>query len=136
MFGPIRTISDRLSLPVASIESRYFVTIVGIQRQSDKRILVGTAPGSELNRIVVKASYFEDTMITPTKPHSSPLKTVDTVDSDDTGNTTSAAENLPNTANSSKNVPEKLKEKEYGGPSGLEPTRYGDWEKNGRCTDF
>ncbi len=26
--------------------------------------------------------------------------------------------------------------KEYGGPKGLEPTRYGDWEKNGRCTDF
>jgi hypothetical protein len=26
--------------------------------------------------------------------------------------------------------------KEIGGPSGLEPTRYGDWERNGRCTDF
>ncbi len=26
--------------------------------------------------------------------------------------------------------------KEYGGPKGLEPTRYGDWEQNGRCTDF
>jgi len=26
--------------------------------------------------------------------------------------------------------------KEYGGPSGPEPTRYGDWEKNGRCYDF
>ena len=25
---------------------------------------------------------------------------------------------------------------EYGGPSGMEPTRYGDWEKNGRCIDF
>lgn len=25
---------------------------------------------------------------------------------------------------------------EHGGPTGLEPTRYGDWEKNGRCTDF
>ena len=22
------------------------------------------------------------------------------------------------------------------GPKGLEPTRYGDWEKNGRCIDF
>lgn len=27
-------------------------------------------------------------------------------------------------------------EKEYGGPKGLEPTRYGDWEKAGRCYDF
>ncbi len=25
---------------------------------------------------------------------------------------------------------------EYGGPKGPEPTRYGDWEKNGRCIDF
>jgi len=25
---------------------------------------------------------------------------------------------------------------EIGGPKGPEPTRYGDWEKNGRCTDF
>jgi hypothetical protein len=28
------------------------------------------------------------------------------------------------------------KPKETGGPKGLEPTRYGDWEKNGRCIDF
>lgn len=26
--------------------------------------------------------------------------------------------------------------KEYGGPKGPEPTRYGDWEKGGRCIDF
>jgi hypothetical protein len=26
--------------------------------------------------------------------------------------------------------------KEIGGPKGPEPTRYGDWEYNGRCTDF
>lgn len=25
---------------------------------------------------------------------------------------------------------------EIGGPPGPEPTRYGDWEKNGRCIDF
>jgi hypothetical protein len=25
---------------------------------------------------------------------------------------------------------------ETGGPEGLEPTRYGDWEKAGRCIDF
>lgn len=25
---------------------------------------------------------------------------------------------------------------EVGGRGGLEPTRYGDWEKNGRCIDF
>ena len=26
--------------------------------------------------------------------------------------------------------------KENGGPQGPEPTRYGDWEQKGRCTDF
>ncbi len=28
------------------------------------------------------------------------------------------------------------KNKEIGGRDGPEPTRYGDWEKNGRCIDF
>ncbi len=28
------------------------------------------------------------------------------------------------------------KAKEIGGPSGPEPTRYGDWERNGICVDF
>jgi len=28
------------------------------------------------------------------------------------------------------------KPQEKGGPKGPEPTRYGDWENNGRCTDF
>ena len=26
--------------------------------------------------------------------------------------------------------------KEIGGPKGPEPTRYGDWERKGRCIDF
>ena len=26
--------------------------------------------------------------------------------------------------------------REIGGPKGPEPTRYGDWERNGRCSDF
>jgi hypothetical protein len=26
--------------------------------------------------------------------------------------------------------------REIGGPKGPEPTRYGDWEVGGRCTDF
>ncbi|MGI9506159.1 MAG: DUF1674 domain-containing protein [Geminicoccaceae bacterium] len=31
-------------------------------------------------------------------------------------------------------TPERVKE--VGGPEGPEPTRYGDWEKGGRCSDF
>ena len=26
--------------------------------------------------------------------------------------------------------------KEFGGPKGPNPTRYGDWERKGRCVDF
>ncbi|KAA3620359.1 MAG: DUF1674 domain-containing protein [Proteobacteria bacterium] len=26
--------------------------------------------------------------------------------------------------------------REFGGPKGPEPTRYGDWERKGRCIDF
>jgi hypothetical protein len=29
-----------------------------------------------------------------------------------------------------------VKPPEFGGPEGPEPTRYGDWERNGRCVDF
>lgn len=28
------------------------------------------------------------------------------------------------------------REKEIGGRDGPDPTRFGDWEKNGRCIDF
>lgn len=31
---------------------------------------------------------------------------------------------------------QKVVKKEVGGPKGLEPTRYGDWESKGRCYDF
>ena len=39
--------------------------------------------------------------------------------------------------NPEKNSNKKNKEiKEIGGRKGLDPTRYGDWEKSGRCIDF
>ena len=31
---------------------------------------------------------------------------------------------------------DNIETKEIGGPKGPEPTRYGDWEKAGRCSDF
>jgi hypothetical protein len=31
---------------------------------------------------------------------------------------------------------ERPRPREIGGPKGPEPTRYGDWEVNGRCSDF
>jgi hypothetical protein len=33
-------------------------------------------------------------------------------------------------------VQDKDRPKEIGGRGGLDPTRYGDWEKAGRCVDF
>jgi hypothetical protein len=37
---------------------------------------------------------------------------------------------------SSQTAPPEPVPREIGGPSGPEPTRFGDWEKNGRCIDF
>ena len=34
------------------------------------------------------------------------------------------------------NILDKEHSKELGGRKGPEPTRFGDWEKNGRCIDF
>jgi len=36
----------------------------------------------------------------------------------------------------SASAPESPQALEIGGPPGPEPTRYGDWEKKGRCIDF
>jgi hypothetical protein len=33
-------------------------------------------------------------------------------------------------------APKQPRPREIGGPKGPEPTRYGDWEVGGRCTDF
>ena len=33
-------------------------------------------------------------------------------------------------------VTKKSKDVEVGGPKGPDPTRFGDWERNGRCIDF
>ena len=40
----------------------------------------------------------------------------------------------PKADDNSQNVPDR--QKEIGGRGGLDPTRYGDWEKAGRCIDF
>jgi hypothetical protein len=42
----------------------------------------------------------------------------------------------PDAAKSTEKPPAPAKPREIGGPKGPEPTRYGDWEVNGRCTDF
>ncbi|MCB1749406.1 MAG: DUF1674 domain-containing protein [Gammaproteobacteria bacterium] len=40
-------------------------------------------------------------------------------------------------ADDSDTAPEApVRPREIGGPKGPEPTRYGDWERKGRCIDF
>lgn len=34
------------------------------------------------------------------------------------------------------NGADAARDDEFGGPSGPEPTRFGDWERKGRCIDF
>jgi hypothetical protein len=52
---------------------------------------------------------------------------------------TESVENKPLTAEDSA-LPEGEESlvavQEIGGPSGPEPTRFGDWERKGRCVDF
>jgi hypothetical protein len=38
--------------------------------------------------------------------------------------------------NAGKTKGESPRPREIGGRDGPDPTRYGDWEKNGRCIDF
>jgi len=51
------------------------------------------------------------------------------------------SERAPNPAETDESSPPKPAPQappteEIGGPKGPEPTRYGDWEIGGRCTDF
>ena len=43
---------------------------------------------------------------------------------------------VPTADTASKADPGVAPAAEIGGRDGPEPTRYGDWEKNGRCIDF
>ena len=51
-----------------------------------------------------------------------------------------ATEPIDKIAQNNDNTPEKRvvgeMPNELNGPKGPEPTRYGDWEQKGRCTDF
>ncbi len=49
---------------------------------------------------------------------------------------TPAAEPAPLVRSVAEQKQETPAAEEFGGRPGLDPTRYGDWEKNGRCIDF
>lgn len=53
--------------------------------------------------------------------------------------TSKSVENAANSEASAKNSADAAPadgQKEIGGPKGPEPTRFGDWERDGRCVDF
>lgn len=66
-------------------------------------------------------------MTDPTKPQAEPVKT----GSADEKPAASAAEPFQRPP-----VPKPMDVEEIGGPPGPEPTRYGDWQFNGKVTDF
>jgi len=55
-----------------------------------------------------------------------------------TSKDTSTPDDVPEEERDSNDVSsqEPEQEREIGGREGPDPTRYGDWEKNGRCIDF
>ncbi len=70
-----------------------------------------------------------------------PNKTSEIVENETQSGETSSPEELNSRkASSDKHTADAAKDAtrpvEIGGQKGPEPTRYGDWEKNGRCTDF
>lgn len=56
----------------------------------------------------------------------------------DTAPTTAPEAAVPSGADATPPSPPQpaVPEQEIGGPKGPDPTRYGDWERNGRCIDF
>ena len=49
---------------------------------------------------------------------------------------TAATPATPAPATTEAPAPRTPRPRESGGPTGPEPTRYGDWERKGRCIDF
>lgn len=53
-----------------------------------------------------------------------------------TENTKEKKEKAPQDTNPLPPMKPEVMPEEFGGTDGPEPTRYGDWENKGRCTDF
>jgi len=54
----------------------------------------------------------------------------------DTTTKETTEETVPSPRGTDAEPGEPTKPREIGGRKGPEPTRYGDWEKGGRCIDF
>ncbi|MCG6863763.1 MAG: DUF1674 domain-containing protein [Chromatiaceae bacterium] len=56
--------------------------------------------------------------------------------SNKSGSDKEASATVPDTEGDEQKEAQPQGHREVGGPPGPEPTRYGDWEKGGRCIDF
>ena len=88
-----------------------------------------------------KGAPVEDATMTESKPTPSATSTISPQSGKPLPATGRDAAPAPETANKAaapgKPAPAAPARKpEIGGPKGPEPTRYGDWEKGGRCVDF
>lgn len=54
----------------------------------------------------------------------------------ETPSSVAGEDHASNSPTSSDESGDNARPRELGGRKGPEPTRYGDWEKNGRCIDF
>jgi len=59
-----------------------------------------------------------------------------TIKTTNTTKTSDSRANPSNDDNAEETAGGTVREKEIGGRDGPYPTRYGDWEKAGRCIDF
>jgi hypothetical protein len=64
------------------------------------------------------------------------MKNPDSTAPDQTQSAAAPVADAPAEAAHQKPAASAKRPREIGGPSGLEPTRYGDWERNGRVSDF
>ena len=69
------------------------------------------------------------------RPSTSPLLKIDVV-VEQTKNKTKSDPTAEVINTNSAGAVKKQNVTEIGGRGGLDPTRFGDWEKNGRCIDF
>ena len=74
--------------------------------------------------------HIRDMIRTPEKPSTAPAAPV----TDAEAAKPAPDAGTPDTAASETDT--KMRPKEIGGREGPDPTRYGDWEKAGRCVDF
>ncbi|XP_043700434.1 succinate dehydrogenase assembly factor 4, mitochondrial [Telopea speciosissima] len=101
--------SERFILSSSAYSGRRFISFSGLQQHQEN-----PKPAKEEERIHAHLSGAEDNLENPDTSGEANEEEYDDGDDPDINKETG----------------------EIGGPRGPEPTRYGDWERGGRCSDF